>query len=111
MIKIRKANESFDNTKTKSYNESNFTKLIEEIINEISNKRIKTSVDNRDELIAGAEKLGNLIRTKKDKELLKDAVIRDQHRVEVVRDKLENRVTDKAKAEYEAGKKKKKEGK
>ena len=102
-------NESFDSSEEKSYNENKVLKLLEAIINEVSNKKIKIAVSNKDELIDGARKLKDLIRTDKDKKLIEDAIVRDQHRVEVARDKLENRIVDKARAENESKKGKKKE--
>lgn len=100
-----KACEGFDNLEENGYN---IIRILEEIVNEVSNGKIKDLVTDRENLIDGAKELENLIRTDADKKLIKDAIIRDQHRVEVVKDKLENRIVNKARAEHEEGKKKKK---
>ena len=105
--KKKVSNEAFDSFKIKGYNEEELVKLVEEVINEISDKKYREKLE---ELKDGIKKAKEFQKDTKDeiiKDKLDDAIIPQEHRLNVSQDKYEDRVVKREKEKYERSKAKK----
>lgn len=89
--------ENFDNSQEIGYNIEEAIKIIEAVINEVSNKKYSDHIEELADGIENAIKFKKTVRTKADRDKLDDIIIPQEHRLAVSRDKLENRIVNKAK--------------
>lgn len=102
----KKVNEVFDNFEEKVYNKNNIINLLEEIINEVSDKFIRDKIKNSEEEIDNNEEIKKQLRTEESKKKVDDIEIPLKHKLEVLKNKFENRIIKRAKAEEDDSKKK-----
>ena len=105
--KQKKVNEVFDNSEEKVYNKNSIINLLEEIINEVSDKFIRDKIKNSEEEIDNNEEIKKQLRTEESKKKVDDTEIPLKHKLEVLKNKFEDRVMKRAKAEEDDSKKKK----
>ena len=80
--------------------------IVEETINEVSDKFIRKALENAEDKIKDIQKLKQNGSTETDK-AIEDAVDNEKRRIELAKQHFEDRVVKRAKDEYEKSKKEK----
>lgn len=100
--------ESFDSFEENNYN---IVKLLEELINEVSDGKHRRKLEELKDGIKKAEEFKEATKDDVVKEKIDDIIIPQEHRLEVSQNKYEDRVVKRAQEEYDKNKAKKEKGK
>ena len=100
--------ESFDSFEENNYN---IVKLLEELINEVSDGKHRRKLEELKDGIKKAEEFKEATKDDVVKEKIDDIIIPQEHRLEVSQNKYADRVVRRAQEEYDKNKAKKEKGK
>ena len=100
--------ENFDSFEENNYN---IVKLLEELINEVSDGKHRRKLEELKDGIKRAEEFKEATKDDVVKEKIDDIIIPQEHRLEVSQNKYEDRVVKRAQEEYDKNKAKKEKGK